>query len=1421
MSVVLVVYALLWIPSVQQGIKNIAVSELNKMTNGKISIRKFSLRPFNKVVLEGVFIPDLKNDTLLYAEHLSAGFSLPELLHNRLLIKSVRLEDFTAGVSRDSVNAPFNFQFLIDAFASSDTTQSKPSSLVIEIDDISLVSGKLSYDIHSQEKLPEGFDSNHIHIYDFNTNISLKSIKIESLDARLKSLSFKESSGLFLKNLTGKISSDGKIINAENWDLQFPDSELKIDKATVDYTGMEIGNMMDSARYSVSLNIPKFLPADFQAFYLPLKNSEDLLNLSIKASGKFPAIDVETISVKFGKFLSLQASAQMDDFQKWDKSLFDLYIKNLTVNNKALGKIMDLMSVEKTPAPQMGIQLETIKLMGRIKGSLPNANLNIVAETSTGNLNLKGTGGYVMDKKSGNFNVNLLSENFNLKALLNNPSLGLVSLNLNASGNIVNGNINARTGVRLNRFDFNGYSYKNIHADAAYQKDSAGLLAVSKDPKLTMVLKTKVKGFNPEKMNADLAIDSLLFTAENGIIRQGPIRLSYNATANSQKTIKISSDILNGNIRGRTTLSNLAQAFTNTMSSYLPAYFTYKKTYKKPDSNLKVELKVNNTEDLTNALNLPFSVIEPALITASYNEQSRFVGLNMNMPEIKVNNIVLTSSQLDLQTDTLKSKMHLVVQSGQITGQADSLQLNLNSLAGHDSISIAVDFKSITPDMNIHGALASGIHLVHIPKQQIPDMFINILPTSVYVNQQVLQISPSKLAIQGERYEVDNFKIGFSDNEYLSINGKVSKNENDTLIVNSSRIQLQTLTQALRSDIDLTGEIDGRFVLTQLLTVPRFFTNDFTVKDIMLADQKIGTINLSSLWNSERKGIGIKATLTQENALQSEISGFIIPALDSLAIKANINAIQLDWLSPFTQDYLYGLAGTVESQLKATGKLSSPTLSGNVSFKDARLGVKMTNVLYTISDNIVINPDNISLKNFKISDQNNNSMTINGDVKHHSFTGFTPDLKIRMRDFQLLNNPSAIDSLFYGTLRLNGSIDVTGSDKDLLVNMVLSNSGKGKVFVKIPDSETQAQQFTSITFINPADSLPAKEKPTEKKEKLKTTAVSLPIKLKIALSIDPQLTLGTIINPDTRDEASVSGTGNIDFSYNLSNNDMSILGQYTVNNGKCTLSLKNITKKTFNIQPGSEVLFNGDPMKTSFDATAVYSLRADLTTLDDSFKDNTYLPTTRVNVDCLVKVSGNMDKMDVKYDIVLPNASEELKQQVASLIYSDDIKIREIAYLLGVGAFWAPDNNADKAKGANLWTSLASSTLTNQLNHLLSGVLSENWSIGTDLHASDNSMSDLEMDVNISTHLFNDRLTVTGNLGYRNSSTTNTNFTGDFEADYKLTKSGDVIIKIYNVTNDQYYEQAPTTQGVGIVYKKEAKTFKGLFKKIKAQFKRE
>ena len=74
----------------------------------------------------------------------------------------------------------------------------------------------------------------------------------------------------------------------------------------------------------------------------------------------------------------------------------------------------------------------------------------------------------------------------------------------------------------------------------------------------------------------------------------------------------------------------------------------------------------------------------------------------------------------------------------------------------------------------------------------------------------------------------------------------------------------------------------------------------------------------------------------------------------------------------------------------------------------------------------------------------------------------------------------------------------------------------------------------------------------------------------------------------------------------------------------------------------------------------------------------------------------------------------------------------------------------------------------------------------------------MEVDLALSSQLFDNRLIINGNLGYRDRSVSQTTFIGDFDLEYLLTKDGKLRLKAYNHFNDAYYylKSALTTQGV-------------------------
>ena len=131
--------------------------------------------------------------------------------------------------------------------------------------------------------------------------------------------------------------------------------------------------------------------------------------------------------------------------------------------------------------------------------------------------------------------------------------------------------------------------------------------------------------------------------------------------------------------------------------------------------------------------------------------------------------------------------------------------------------------------------------------------------------------------------------------------------------------------------------------------------------------------------------------------------------------------------------------------------------------------------------------------------------------------------------------------------------------------------------------------------------------------------------------------------------------------------------------------------------------------------------------------------------------------------------------------------------------------------------SLLSSTISGQLNNMLSHIINSNqWNFGTNLSTGTQGWTDMEVEGMLSGRLLNNRLLINGNFGYRDNQLANTNFIGDFDVQWLLTPSGDISLKAYNQTNDRYFAKTTlTTQGIGLLFKRDFEHWKELFHRNK------
>jgi hypothetical protein len=122
--------------------------------------------------------------------------------------------------------------------------------------------------------------------------------------------------------------------------------------------------------------------------------------------------------------------------------------------------------------------------------------------------------------------------------------------------------------------------------------------------------------------------------------------------------------------------------------------------------------------------------------------------------------------------------------------------------------------------------------------------------------------------------------------------------------------------------------------------------------------------------------------------------------------------------------------------------------------------------------------------------------------------------------------------------------------------------------------------------------------------------------------------------------------------------------------------------------------------------------------------------------------------------------------------------------------------------------------LSSQISRWIS-TISNDLDVGVAYRPGDNITSE-EFELALSTQVFNNRVTINGNVGYGKYQTNTSKMVGDFDLDVKLNNTGTLRARAYTRSNDDLiYETSPTTQGIGLSFKEEFNNFKDLMRKYR------
>ncbi len=106
---------------VQNFARKKVVSYLENKLKTKVEIGKVDVNFPNSLVLENVYIEDQTKDTLLSGGRIKVDIDMVKLLKNEISIGEINLNSMTMKVKRLMPDTTFNFQFIVDAFATEQT----------------------------------------------------------------------------------------------------------------------------------------------------------------------------------------------------------------------------------------------------------------------------------------------------------------------------------------------------------------------------------------------------------------------------------------------------------------------------------------------------------------------------------------------------------------------------------------------------------------------------------------------------------------------------------------------------------------------------------------------------------------------------------------------------------------------------------------------------------------------------------------------------------------------------------------------------------------------------------------------------------------------------------------------------------------------------------------------------------------------------------------------------------------------------------------------------------------------------------------------------------------------------------------------------------------------------------------------------
>ncbi|MFO7868998.1 MAG: translocation/assembly module TamB domain-containing protein [Bacteroidales bacterium] len=1442
---IMFVYFLLHVPYVQNHLAQYVAYKVSGSINGEVSLSRIEFDLWKTVVLKDVKLIDSHNKQILNGGEVGCTLESVDLHNKQIVIQSVDIVNTSIALVKDSTGI-LNIQNIF----SLDTTQSFEYDIVVnsctvQKSDFSFFNNQL---YESQEF---GVNFSDLQISDLQIAVSNINFSGDSLSALIQGASGTEKSGFVLHSLSTNFEMNSQKISCSDVHVFTPESHIHMDTLRFQYDDIaDFSEFITNVHVYADFNQSLIQFSDISYFAPSLYLSPYSFLMSGSVSGTVSNFKGKNMHIQYGKNTEFRGNIEMmglpdisntfvhlktDDFitNVYDLEHFRIppfsrptYIElpdilrdivSFSYSGSITGFFTDLVAYGTISTPAGVLESDV-----SIKQSQNHDNeLVLSGYVSTQNFNVSKLGDDFSDVGKTNLNVRIKAyftdKGFD-RAFVKGTVLDVVFQKYTYTDIVIDGLVSEKrfdgyleiNDAHMKAVFYGLFDYSldvpefNFTADVPYV--NLNKLGFSDDSLARFSIQTEVDfiGMSIDNLKGTINISEAEFTNSLGSYSSDYFTIDVD-NIDDARNVSLNSDLIDVSLNGSGLYAELPLYMYQFMRTHIPA-LPKKKMKKRHDDavlNFNMSLQVKSLDSLLSLFYPDIQIAQQTHINSVYSQKDSLFVLEASVPHFNIGEFSLQHVSLSSYGNRDSLSMNVLYtlpwKQTSITDISTHFSVFDNQFS-HRTSWMFEDSLLYKGDLQHNGTFKESDHAT------LPQICFSVPHQSVVVADSVWTLELDSVIVDSSSVFVKRASAD-KNNEQIRLSGTVSDNPNDSLVVSFSDFNVDNLNNLIPADnINIRGIVNGEAVLQNLYESPLFFA-DINSPDFYFNDNRQGEMHLYSNWNSVQKAVDLEVSFTKGRTDIFSLQGAYVPENQKIDFDLTFEKYFLSDFQELAASIVEGLSGTLDADLSVVGTLQKPVFTGEMQIKRGLFTVVATQSEYNLKGVFRADGSKLVFSDVNLSDIHGNTATTTGFIDLQSLQNPSYRITIETSKLQALKTTEYDNEFVYGSAFFDGFADISGDLQNTRIQVVgktLENTQ-----INIPLSYSELSDEHDFLYFKNNDTL-ENTAPEDIQSELSG------VELDFNIEVTPDAQCQIIFDKKVGDIIKVRGNSNLRVVLNRSG-DLSLFGNYIIEEGDYLFTLKSLINKKFIIQQGGSIRWTGDPLHAQIDVEADYKLKTSPTPLMVNVVDSTTLRSykSRIPVVCRIYLKNDLMNPDINYTILTPDADVRV-QGVVDNLPQEQKNLQFISLLLANN--FVNTGSQNMASGPTVDASSSFEAITSQMNYYLSQI-NDDVDIGLN-YRPNNNFSTNEFELALSTQMLNDRVLINLNgyteFGQNSQTVTSDNegdFSGDFSVEIKLNEQGNIRLKVFSRsnTNTPIDEKQGNENGVGLFYSKEFNSFRDLF----------